>query len=382
MGEILNKVDQLPDADDTRDIGKPYARWANMHTANGFIESLMLDKTLGQAVTAEGGITPTGSLIPIKGSGGAVTVTASPAITAGSDGELLLLTGVNDTNTVTINSGTGVKLFGGSAEIGDNDKLLLVYNSTDTQWEEVSRNFASSEKSWSFASPTGGTGSIYYGGYYDFASSDNDFSPSTTHGTANTSYAAHFFTVLGATADDELTITVTGTSITDKGVRTTSDTENIIYINTSVAGTYKETAKKWIGQVTISIQSGTPVTCNYGYSKYWDNNNNDFRVVGLEATWLGGANDSTPDLKLIHHKSTGWTFNSGSPPTPPTAIASMNSDHNTEIQVRSGEVGAWKRSNLSTNVSGSVSEGTIIEVVTGTNKGFQIGNFMIRIRPN
>ena len=237
------------------------------------------------------------------------------------------------------------------------------------------------EKALTFDSPAGSSGTFYFGGHYDFAASNNDFSPSTTHGTANASHAAHFFVVLGASTVDELTITVTGTSITDSATRTTSDTDTIVIPSGTSANAYYETDKKWIGQVTIEATAGTAKDCNYGFAKYWDNHNKDFKVVGIEVTWLGGANDASPNIKLRHHSATGWTYNAGSTPTPPTEIAAMATDHSTEDEVVNGENGAWKREDLDTTVQGSVSEGTIMEVVTTQNKTFELGNILIRLKP-
>lgn len=239
-----------------------------------------------------------------------------------------------------------------------------------------------SEKAWAFDSPSGATGTFYYGGYYFFGATDNDFNPAINHGAANASYAAHFFLVQAVgVGGGDTTVQISGTSITDAGVRTAADTEDLIVDDAGAAGTYYETGKKWIGQVTITKTAGPDLLCNYGFCKYWDNNNNNFNVVGIEVTWLGGANDATPDILLRHHRDTGWTYNVGATPTPPAEIASMNTDHVTEIQVRNGENGAWKRSNLSTLVAGGDSEGTIIEIVTTANRAFELGNILLRITP-
>lgn len=239
-----------------------------------------------------------------------------------------------------------------------------------------------SEKTWAFDSPPGATGTFYYGGYYFFGATDNDFNPAITHGAANASYAAHFFLVqaVGAGGGDT-TVQISGTSITDQGVRTAADTEDLVVDDAGAAGTFYETGKKWIGQVTITKTAGPDLLCNYGFCKYWDNNNNDFNVAGVEATWLGGANDTTPNISLLHHRPTGWTYNPGAPPTRPSSIADMNTDHVTEIQVRNGENGAWKRDNLSTFVNGDSSEGTIIEVLTSSNRAFEFANVIMRITP-
>lgn len=234
--------------------------------------------------------------------------------------------------------------------------------------------------SWSMTTPTGSSGDFYLAGYYDFAGTPNDFSPSITWGTANSSYAAHFFVVLGATPSDTITITITGTSINDSGTRTTTDTENIVLTTGESTNDFFETTKKWIGQVTVEAVSGTPISCNYGWCKYWDNNNTDFTVKGLEATWYGGATDAGADILLIHHKATGWTYNAGAAPTPPTEIASLDGDHSTESSVINNEHGAWKRANLSTAIDGDGSEGIIVQVTTTASNAFRLGNFSLMIQ--
>ncbi len=243
---------------------------------------------------------------------------------------------------------------------------------------------SASEKSWAFKSRDASTGTNYIGGFYKFATSDNDFAPSITFGTADAAYGAHFFLVAapGITNGTDTVIRVTGTSVTDSGVRTTNDTQDLTVDDAGASGVYYETAKKWIGQVTVAKQSGPDLLCNHGYCKYWDNNNNDFGVIGFEATWLGAANDNNPDIKLLHHKSSGWTYKAGSEPITPAPIASLVTDYDTEIKIRNNEEGAWKRVNLNTSVAGSGSEGTMIEIVTTANKAYAIGNFMMRIRPD
>ncbi len=235
------------------------------------------------------------------------------------------------------------------------------------------------DKFWSFSSPSGTTGTVSWGGGLLSAGTASDFSGGPTFGTANASSAGHFFVVLGASTVDELTLTVTGTSILDTAAsRATSATENIVIPNSTSANAYYETTKKWLGQVTITVASGTAKTCDHGYIKYWDNNNRDFIVKGLEATWLAGANDSGADIALIHHKATGWTY-TGSGATPPTAIASMATDHSTEKLLVNNEIGAWKRVDLDTAVHGRNSEGVFFNVTTGQNKAFEAGTLQLTI---
>jgi hypothetical protein len=334
------------------------------------------------SITAAGGITVTATHMHVSGDGGAIDITANPQIAAGTNGQFLLIEGESDTNTVKLDNGDGLHLHGGSYTLRNHDYILMNYDSVASEWQEIVRGSPTSEKSWGFLSQVAGSGTNYFGGFYIFNSGNDDFTATQTHGVANASYAAHLLLVLGANTDDDLTIRVSGTSIDDEGNRSGGDTEDIVFTHPAVTNDYRETAKKWIGQVSIDHISGTAKDCNWGFAKYWDNQNTDFIILGLEATWRGGANDADPDLQLIHHKASGWTYNAGSTPTPPAALASMKTDHTPEYLVRNNVPGAWKRTDLNTEVSGGDSEGTIIAMVTNNNKTFEMGNFLLRIRPN
>lgn len=93
------------------------------------------------AITAVGGIAFTGTNYTnywfIAGSGGAVTVTATPQIAAGTNpGQVLTLIGRSATNTVTLSDGNGLSLNG--AWVGGLDSVLtLVFDGTN--WVEMSR---------------------------------------------------------------------------------------------------------------------------------------------------------------------------------------------------------------------------------------------------
>jgi len=234
------------------------------------------------------------------------------------------------------------------------------------------------ERSWAITSLSGASGDYYFGGFYKHGGTHDDFSGVVNFGSANVSYAAHFFVVLGASTVDELTIHVTGTSINDNGDRATSDTEDIVIPTLTSVNAYFETSKKWLGQISVTVTGGTAKDCNYGFSKYWDNNNNAFQLIGLEVTGLAGASDTGIEIRLIHHTSSGWTYNAGSSAVP-AVLASMSTDHSTESRVASGEEFAWKRSNLDTSVAGGDSEGTIFFITTTVNDAVEVGTAMIRI---
>jgi hypothetical protein len=266
-----------------------------------------------------------------------------------------------------------------SIEAGD-----LTVEIEATTGEVTARNLvdlAEVTRSWSFE--TVNTGAAYIGGFYEFGATDNDFSPSILFGDVDRAHGSHFFVVTGAVPVDEVTITVTGTSINDDGVRVAADADTIVIPAGTPVNSYFE-VKKYNGQVTVETTAGTAITCNYGWAKYHDFNNQDFEVIGLEAIWASEATDDASDLALLHHKAEGWTFNGGAEPDPPTAIARRSTDLDPEDEHIDNTIGAWKRTNLATEVAGSASEGIIVEIVSGQagvgNQSFRNLNFEVSLR--
>jgi hypothetical protein len=83
------------------------------------------DITAGAGVTALGGITPREHQF-VQGSGGAVTVTANPQISAGGTvSQQLKLVGRSDVNTLTLQDGTGLSLKG--TWVGGADSVLELF---------------------------------------------------------------------------------------------------------------------------------------------------------------------------------------------------------------------------------------------------------------
>lgn len=233
-------------------------------------------------------------------------------------------------------------------------------------------------KSYTFRSKDAIGGTHYVGGFYQSPVSDANLtnaSPFITYGEANHPYAAHAFVVSGgngSTDGSDLVLTVSGTSITDAGVRTESDTQ-VIEATTadSVLNSYHETPKKWLGVVTFTLSStdGTAFSYsfNYGFCKYEDWGNRDFTITDFECTGSPNMNDSGFDIELLHHKATGWIYNPTvfTPGAPP--IYQMTNIHSTESDLNSDEPFAFKLADLSVPVDGGDSEGTIIRVTTGVN---------------
>jgi len=93
------------------------------------------------AIVAATGVTFSGTnyfnIQFITGSGGAVTVTASPQIAAATNvGQQLILVSTSATNTVTLADGTGLSLNGAWVG-GTNSSLTLVWNGS--LWYEIAR---------------------------------------------------------------------------------------------------------------------------------------------------------------------------------------------------------------------------------------------------
>lgn len=92
-------------------------------------------------ITAAGGITVTRGIMRVQGSGGAIDITADPQIVDGNDGEIVILEGMSDTNTLTLDDGTGLQLAGAASFVmGEGDVIQLMYNANRDIWIEITRS--------------------------------------------------------------------------------------------------------------------------------------------------------------------------------------------------------------------------------------------------
>jgi len=227
------------------------------------------------------------------------------------------------------------------------------------------------------------SGTYYKGGFYDFPATDANLTQALTtqiYGTANIAYSAHGSIVCGGAGSVDAGVVglrVTGTSITDEGVRTTTDADTLITDITAVVVDEYYESKKWVGQVTFELItiSGSPTTYsldfNYGFAKYEDANNSDYYITGLEVVGLAGANDAGFNIELLHHKATGWTYAASGFVPGDGSIASWATDLGTEDDLSSGENFSWKRSNLSQFINGDDGEGAIYRITTGASASVQ-----------
>jgi len=91
-------------------------------------------------LSASGTLTPTASLHRVYSDGGAVTLDGTTAIADGSkDGQILVVEGTSDTNTVKIPTGANTDL-NGSITLTQGDVIYLAWNDTRSLWVEIHRN--------------------------------------------------------------------------------------------------------------------------------------------------------------------------------------------------------------------------------------------------
>lgn len=95
------------------------------------------------SITEAGGITVTDGIMRIVGDGGAIDITANPQIglcDVENDGQIVIIQGTNDVNTVKLDNGTGFTLSGGvSFTLGNNDNLHAMCDFGESTWLETSR---------------------------------------------------------------------------------------------------------------------------------------------------------------------------------------------------------------------------------------------------
>lgn len=90
---------------------------------------------------ADGGeLTPATSGYRLAGDGGAATLDGTTAITDGkADGQLLVIRGTSNTNTVRINDGANTNL-NGYVILTDGETISLEWDSTSSEWVELGRS--------------------------------------------------------------------------------------------------------------------------------------------------------------------------------------------------------------------------------------------------
>ena len=106
------------------------------------INGLIIDPISTQTLTASSVILVNGSTLLVAGSGGAITLTSTPTIANGANGEVILIVGTSNTNTITLQHGTTYNLQMASGQnftLGSADLIAFQYNSTIGDWCELFR---------------------------------------------------------------------------------------------------------------------------------------------------------------------------------------------------------------------------------------------------
>jgi len=263
-------------------------------------------------------------------------------------------------------------------------------------WVTVNRtvNSVPSYKSETFSSRGVGAGTYYLFGDYIAPTTDITLSQASTtlaFGTANAAYGMRPFSVFagnGTVDTGQVGLRVSGTTITDAGVRTGGDTQIITEdITLPILDDYLEPVKKFNGAVTyeLYVVSGSPtaysVDFNYGLVKYEDFGNRDFVLTDFEAVGLGGATDVNFALQVLKQAPTGWTY-AATGFTPGNGIlADLSVSYSPEDNVVNGEAFHFKLDStaLSDVILGSQDEGVLVRIVTTQNNTVQYLNCHIGV---
>lgn len=271
------------------------------------------------------------------------------------------------------------------ADAGTSSALYIHKGSSidSTSWKKMHAGANPVTKSYSMAN-VGTLNFVYYGGFYEAPADEVVLTiggtVTETYGASNRSTAAHAFCVASGAGGTDLVLTVSGTSITDAGVRTTSDSE-IIVADTDAAITdqYFETSKKWLGVVTYTLTgSSGSFTFNYGFAKYEDFRNVEFEVDEFEVVGLSDVNADV-NFELLLHDGTGWTYSAGSFVPGGTVICAMATDHSTDDQIDADANFAYKRIGLGVAIDGTSGEGVIAKYSCTTNNSLLHGDIHIGV---
>lgn len=224
----------------------------------------------------------------------------------------------------------------------------------------------------------------YIAGFYEYSATSATLTiggiVTQVFGSANAAKGAHAFVVASGPGGTDLVLTVSGTSITDEGIRTTSDSEIIVAdTDQATANQYFETTKKWLGTITYTLTGAAgSFAFNYGFCAYEDFENMDFTVMELKFEGKAAASESDTDIIFWHHQPSGWTYSAGAFQPTPTVICSMATDYGVDTEIYASQYLKYKRVNLNHFVNGAGSEGIVIGFVQTGNNAILYGTFSVK----
>lgn len=215
----------------------------------------------------------------------------------------------------------------------------------------------------------------YWGGFYLFGATDNG-GVAVPLGAANNSYGAHAGIVIGGSPVGPETVTVSGTSVTNQGVKTPADSEVLNIPAGAPVNSYFQTTRKWVGTVTFTPSGGAP-NFNYLLVCAFNGNTTNFIVRDIETSWIAAGGDADPDILLRHHRFSGWVYNAASPPLTPGPITTLRSTYTPpDNAFVLGEPGCWQITDLGVVVFGNEGEGIFLELNTDAEV---LGNALVRL---
>lgn len=141
--DFLIDKDELSSDVDMDEVSQNWQLWFRQVKDN---VNLGQTPELLQEVTASGGVKleseATNIIIRIQSAtAGAVDITANPQIEAGFDGQVITIEGEDDTKTVQLDDGDGLKLAGAASFVlGEYDVITLHYNGNKKIWIENNRS--------------------------------------------------------------------------------------------------------------------------------------------------------------------------------------------------------------------------------------------------
>ena len=107
-------------------------------TVNG---ALTLVPSAVALISAGSSIPVANSIVKLVGNGGPVNISFNPQLEDGVHGQIIILRGASNVNTVTLEEGNGLALTDGlSFILGNKDTMSLMYDAADDQWIEISRS--------------------------------------------------------------------------------------------------------------------------------------------------------------------------------------------------------------------------------------------------
>lgn len=350
-------------------------------------------------VSSDHAITAIDHIELVDASDGDVTITLPPIASTQAGRQLRFKKTDATTNRVIVDGNASETIDGELTKslLVENQGMMIISDGAEWKMLQLTGR-TSSFKSYAI-SPTS-SGTTYVAGFYHGNSADANLtqgSPTATHGATNEPTGGRAFWVSGGAGSASggsgtVTIVVSGTSITDAGVRTGSDSEVIVSdIAATALNGYSQTDKKWIGTITYTITCGGGCTHttfsadgNLGHAKFEDFGNSGqlgFTVTDFEVVGQAGATDTGFDIDLMHHKCTGWTYAATGFSPGNGDIASLDADYGAESDLTSGEFFAYKRDNLAqfVDTTAACKEGILIKIVTGANNAVDFATAQIGV---